>query len=64
MGEFSIYHWLIVVGIVVLLFGGRQIPELMRGIGEGIRSFRDGVRGTDGGTKAASVQPGAEKKIE
>jgi sec-independent protein translocase protein TatA len=44
MGELSIYHWLVVLLIVLLLFGGRKIPELMRGIGEGIRAFREGAR--------------------
>ena len=41
MGEFSIYHWLIVLFIVLLLFGGRKIPELMRGLGRGVREFND-----------------------
>ena len=31
--------------IVLLLFGGRKIPELMKGIGRGIRSFKEGARG-------------------
>lgn len=44
MGELSVYHWLVVLLIVLLLFGGRKIPELMRGIGEGIGAFRDGTR--------------------
>ena len=44
MGEFSPIHWLIVLAIVVLLFGGRKIPEVMRGLGEGIRSFKEGMR--------------------
>jgi sec-independent protein translocase protein TatA len=43
MAELSVYHWLIVLLIVVLLFGGRRIPGLMRGLGEGIRSLRDGI---------------------
>jgi len=43
MGELSIYHWLLVLLVVLLLFGGRKIPELMRGIGEGIRAFREGA---------------------
>ena len=34
-----------VVEIVLLLFGGRKIPELMKGIGRGIRSFKEGARG-------------------
>ncbi len=38
-------HWLIILVVVVLLFGGRKIPEVMRGMGEGIRSFKEGMRG-------------------
>jgi sec-independent protein translocase protein TatA len=45
MGEFSIYHWLIVLLIVVLFFGGRRIPEVMKGFGEGIRAFKTGLQG-------------------
>lgn len=44
MGELSVYHWLIVFLVVLIFFGGKKIPELMRGVGEGIRSFREGVR--------------------
>ena len=44
MGEFSPFHWLVVLAIVVLLFGGKKIPEVMRGLGEGIRSFKEGMR--------------------
>jgi sec-independent protein translocase protein TatA len=59
MGELSVYHWLIVLLIVVLLFGGRRIPALMRGLGEGIRSLRAGVRGS---AKAAETSSGSDKK--
>ena len=45
MGEFSIFHWLVVLAIVLLLFGGRKIPEVMRGLGEGIRNFKEGMSG-------------------
>ncbi len=46
MGEFSIFHWLVVLAIVLIFFGGRRIPEVMRGLGEGIRSFKEGMSGT------------------
>jgi sec-independent protein translocase protein TatA len=36
-------HWLVVVFVILLLFGGRKIPELMKGMGEGIRSFKEGM---------------------
>ncbi|MBI5807698.1 MAG: twin-arginine translocase TatA/TatE family subunit [Ignavibacteriales bacterium] len=43
---------LIIIFIIVLLFGGKKIPELAKGLGEGVRSFKRGLRGDD------------EKKIE
>ena len=46
MGEFSIFHWLIVLVVVLIFFGGKRIPEIMKGFGEGIRSFKDGMAGT------------------
>ena len=38
------YEWVLIVLVVVLLFGGRKIPELMKGLGRGIREFKDGVK--------------------
>lgn len=35
----------LIVVLVLLLFGGKKIPELMRGIGKGVKSFRDGMEG-------------------
>ncbi|HXX15310.1 MAG TPA: twin-arginine translocase TatA/TatE family subunit [Candidatus Eremiobacteraceae bacterium] len=56
MGEFSVFHWLVVLAIVLIFFGGRRIPEVMKGLGEGIRSFKDGIAGSSGGT-ATAAQP-------
>ncbi len=36
---------ILIVLVVLLLFGGKKIPELMRGLGKGVKSFRDGVNG-------------------
>ncbi|MDR1746992.1 MAG: twin-arginine translocase TatA/TatE family subunit [Tannerella sp.] len=39
---------IIVIALVVLLiFGGKKIPELMKGIGKGVRNFKDGVKGIE-----------------
>lgn len=38
---------IIIVLIVLLLFGGKKIPELMKGIGKGVKSFKDGVNGIE-----------------
>lgn len=38
---------LIVALVVLLLFGGKKIPELMKGLGKGVKSFKDGLREVD-----------------
>ncbi len=43
MGSFSIWHWLIVLVVVLLLFGRGKIPELMGDMAKGIRNFRKGM---------------------
>lgn len=63
MGEFSPIHWLIVLAIIVILFGGRRIPEVMRGMGEGIRSFKEGMRGDGGGTTPQNPAPPANTVV-
>ena len=37
---------ILIVLVVLLLFGGKKIPELMKGLGKGVRSFKDGLNGT------------------
>ena len=36
-----------IVIVVLLLFGGKKIPELMKGIGKGVKNFKDGVKGLE-----------------
>ena len=38
---------ILIVLVILLIFGGKKIPELMRGIGKGVRSFKDGMNGKD-----------------
>ena len=40
--------------VVLLLFGGKKIPELMKGLGKGVKSFKDGVKGLDDEVKEAT----------
>ena len=49
-------HWLIILVVVLILFGGRKIPELMRGLGEGVRGFKEGMHGA---SQASSTTPPA-----
>ena len=42
------FHEIIIIALVVLLFfGGKKIPELMKGLGKGVRSFKDGMNGKE-----------------
>ena len=63
MGEFSIFHWLVVLAIVLIFFGGRRIPEVMKGLGEGIRSFKDGMSGAAQTGQATPAQVAAPTGI-
>ena len=47
MLSLSWQHILIVAVLVLLLFGGKKIPELMRGVGSGIKEFKDAVKEED-----------------
>jgi sec-independent protein translocase protein TatA len=38
-------HLLIIAAVVLVLFGGKKIPEMMKGLGQGVREFKDGMRG-------------------
>ncbi len=53
MGMPGGYEWIIIGVIILLLFGGRKLPELMKGMGKGIKEFKD-----------ASKQEEDPKKVE
>lgn len=47
LGWFGTTEIIILVLVILLLFGGRKIPELMRGIGKGVNEFRSGINEKD-----------------
>lgn len=58
--EFAPMHWVVVAVIALLLFGPKKLPELGKGIGEGIKNFKDGLKqGAD--TPTAKVETPAAK---
>ena len=56
MGSFSIWHWLIVLVVVLLLFGRGKIPELMGDVAKGIKNFRKGMGEDDESDKSKTVE--------
>ncbi|MDZ7848058.1 MAG: twin-arginine translocase TatA/TatE family subunit [Owenweeksia sp.] len=59
MGMIGWPQIILIAVIVLLLFGGRKIPELMRGLGGGVKEFKNAVKDEEGDTSAASS---SEKK--
>lgn len=47
LGNLGTGEIIIIAIVVLLLFGGKKIPELMKGIGKGIKSFKEGVKGLE-----------------
>lgn len=44
LGNLRGWEWLIIFLVILLLFGGKKIPELMRGLGKGVHSFKQGIQ--------------------
>ncbi len=64
MGTFSIWHWLIVLAIVVLLFGRGRIPELMGDVAKGIKNFKKGMSDEDKDKAQPQPQDDQPKAID
>lgn len=47
LGNLGTSEIIIIAIIILLLFGGKKIPELMRGIGKGVKNFKEGVKGIE-----------------
>jgi len=52
-------HLLIIAIVILVLFGGRKIPEVMRGLGQGVREFKEGMRGDQPAQAAQTNAPAA-----
>lgn len=47
LGNLRGWEWIIILVVILLLFGGKKIPQLMRGLGKGVRSFKEGLNDID-----------------
>jgi len=63
LGMIGPWQIILIVVIVLLLFGGKKIPELMRGIGKGTREFKKGIAGEDEDDDKGKEDSG-DKKID
>jgi sec-independent protein translocase protein TatA len=68
MGLLEPWHIIIIVFMLLLMFGGKKIPELMRGMGKGMKEFKDAQNGDNSAppanttTNTNTVPPGTDEK--
>lgn len=62
MGTFSIWHWIIVLLVVLVLFGAGKIPRLMGDVAKGVNAFKKGLKEDDDSTEGG--QKSERKSIE
>ncbi|MBX9916203.1 MAG: Sec-independent protein translocase subunit TatA [Nitrosomonas sp.] len=64
MGTFSIWHWIIVLVIVVLVFGTKKLRNLGSDLGGALKGFKEGMKESETDTASARVNPANETVIE
>src|SRR5947209_12216752 len=57
MGSLSIWHWIIVIAVVLLVFGRGKISELMTDVAQGIKAFKKGMQDDEPPAEPASAEP-------
>jgi sec-independent protein translocase protein TatA len=61
MGSFSIWHWLIVLVIVMMVFGTKKLRNMGSDLGGAVKGFKDGIK--EGAEKGAADASGAASKV-
>lgn len=61
MGSFSVWHWLIVLAVVLIFFGRGKIPELMGDVAKGIKNFKKGMAEEETADASKSVDHKADE---
>ena len=64
MGSFSIWHWLIVLLVVVLIFGTKKLRNIGTDLGSAVKGFKEGMRESDDKTAKTEIHPSAGQTIE
>jgi sec-independent protein translocase protein TatA len=61
MGSFSIWHWLIVLLIIVLVFGTKKLKNIGSDLGGAVKGFKDGIK--EGGAPETPVPPASQSQV-
>jgi sec-independent protein translocase protein TatA len=57
MGSFGAQEIILILAVVLLMFGGKKIPELMKGLGKGVKEFKDAQNGESTTTTPTEEKP-------
>ncbi len=61
MGSMSIWHWLILLVIVLLLFGAGKVPKLMGDMAKGVKAFKEGLKEAEDSAKPSDAPAAAQQ---
>jgi sec-independent protein translocase protein TatA len=64
MGSFSIWHWLIVLLVVILIFGTKKLRNLGTDLGGAVKGFKEGMKTEEGKNEKSEIPPSAGQTIE
>lgn len=64
MGKLGTTEIILIVAVILLIFGGKKIPELMKGLGSGIKEFKDASKDNSGATTNPNKKNDSETKAE
>ena len=64
MGSFSIWHWLIVLLVVILIFGTKKLRNMGTDLGSAVKGFKDGMKSEDDKTVKSEIPPSAGQTID
>ena len=64
MGSFSIWHWLIVLLVVILIFGTKKLRNLGTDLGSAVKGFKDGMKTEEDKTAKSEIPPSAGQTID
>jgi sec-independent protein translocase protein TatA len=62
MGTLSPFHWIIVLLVILLLFGAKKIPDLAKGLGQGLKEFKKALKDDDKGSAQETLSEKPDKK--
>ena len=62
MGGMSLFHWIVVLGVVLMVMGPNRFPELTRALGKGIRDFKEALNEDESTDRLRSVENENERK--